>query len=252
MAERKMTHLLGVPFDMVSGPELSLRIKAAAEAKEKLWISTANLDWLVEATRNQDFRRQLVGSDLVTCDGAPVRLLSRFAGGPMPDRITGVEIFERLRLGEAGPLRIGFFGGEGDEAVRASQALNESDTPLIGAGGHNPGRGSIDDLSADEHIDALNAMQADMLVLALGAVKAQGWIEKNQHRLNAPVISHLGAVVRHTSGDTNPAPKWAAESGTEWLYRAWHEPAVRMRYVRNFAALPRLTLGAVRQRLARS
>ena len=252
MTENKRLLLLGVPFDTIDGLSLSERIAGAVAARQKLWISTANLDWLVEAKRNPAFLRQLEMSDIITCDGAPVRILSKIAGHTLPHRITGVEIFERLRAGEAGSLRIGFFGGEGDEAVRASEALGSADTPLIGAGGYNPGHGSVEALSADEHIDALNALDADMLVLALGAVKAQTWIERNIERLNAPVISHLGAVVRHTSGDTNPAPKWAAKSGTEWLFRAWNEPALRSRYAKNFAALPGLTISALAQRWSKA
>lgn len=249
MSERAITKLLGIPFDRLSGSEICERIADAAAKDERLWISTANLDWVVVAQANADFRRTLIGSDLVTCDGAPVMILSKLAGKPIPHRVTGVEIFERLMAGEGGALRIGFFGGEGDEAVRASEALNAGATPLIGAGGYNPGHGSVEALSADEHIDALNAMKADMLVLALGAVKAQAWIERNLDRLNAPVISHLGAVVRHVSGDTDPAPKLLAKTGFEWAYRALKEPAVRGRYMSNFAALPGLTLAALGERM---
>ncbi|GGY51632.1 WecB/TagA/CpsF family glycosyltransferase [Parvularcula lutaonensis] len=248
MTDRKTTELLGIPFDHLSGEAICERIAEAAARKDRLWISTANLDWVVLARANEDFRRTLMNSDLVTCDGAPVMILSRLAGKPLPHRVTGVEIFERLMAGEGGALRIGFFGAENDEAVRASEALNRSETPLIGAGGYNPGHGSVDDLSADRHIEALNAMEADMLVLALGAVKAQAWIERNLDRLNAPVLAHLGAVVRHVSGDTVPAPKILSRTGFEWAYRAVKEPAVRSRYLSNFAALPGLTLAALGER----
>lgn len=251
MTERHQTLLLGLPFDTLSPEEVSARIAEAVEGREKLWISTANLDWVVTARTNEAFRRSILASDIVTCDGAPVMILARIAGRAIPSRVTGVEIFRRLRAGEAGPMKVGFFGAEGDEAERASQALNDDpSTPLTGVGGYNPGHGSVEALSADEHIDAINAMGADILVMALGAVKAQEWIGRNIERLNVPVVTHLGAVVRHTSGDTEEAPEILAKTGFEWVYRAVNEPALRKRYASNFAALPGLTIEALKTRFA--
>ncbi|MEM1381542.1 MAG: WecB/TagA/CpsF family glycosyltransferase [Pseudomonadota bacterium] len=247
MTEHQRLTLLGVPFDLLSGDDISRAIADAAAHKRRMWISTANLDWVVMAQRDPDFLRTIERSDLVTCDGAPVMKLAQIAKKPIPHRVTGVEIFKRLRAGEAGPLRVGFFGAENDEAARASEVLNTEDTPLIGAGGYNPGHGSVEELSADDHINAINAMDADVLVLSLGARKAQLWIEHNLDRLGPPVVAHLGAVVRHVSGDTTEAPEALSKAGFEWVWRAYKEPALRARYASNFAALPGLMLAALKE-----
>lgn len=250
-SDRTTTDLFGLPFDHDDGRQVAERISTAARAKSRLWVSTVNLDWLITARNDALFRETILKSDLVTCDGAPVMILSRIMGRPLPTRVTGVEIFKRLRAGEAGALRVGFFGAEGDEAERASAALNaDLSTPLTGAGGYNPGHGSVDALSADEHIDAINAMKADVLILALGAVKAQAWILKNLDRLAPPVISHLGAVIRHVSGDTEEAPEALSQTGFEWAFRAFKEPALRKRYAKNFTALPGLVAQALRERFS--
>jgi N-acetylglucosaminyldiphosphoundecaprenol N-acetyl-beta-D-mannosaminyltransferase len=251
-AEFARTELFGVPFDHASGEEVARAIGEAGRAGRKMWVSTANLDWLIEAQKNPAFRESLLASDLVTCDGAPVRILSRMRGTPIPHRVTGVELFRRLRNGEGGPLRVGFFGAEGDEAERASRALNDEAGPLTGAGGYNPGHGSVEALSAQEHIEAINAMKADFLVLSLGAVKAQAWVMANRSRLEVPVVAHLGAVVRHVSGDTEEAPGFLARAGLEWIYRAANEPPLRARYARNFAALPGLAGRALSERVRRA
>ena len=245
---RQRIELLGIGFDPFSGEEIAHLIGESARGREKLWVSTANLDWVMIAQSREEFREQLEASDVVTCDGAPVMALSKIAGRPIPHRVTGVEIFERLRRGEGGALRIGFFGAEGHEAERASEVLNTEDTPLIGAGGYNPGHGSVEALSAERHLAAVNAMNADFLVLALGAEKGQDWIARNHDKINVPVVSHLGAVVRHVSGDTIPAPKIMSQIGMEWAYRAWKEPALRSRYLRNFGALPGLMDAAWKSR----
>lgn len=251
MTDKPRVTVLGIPFDTLSGAEVAAAIADAVARQERLWISTANLDWVVTGRRDPDFLRTIEASQLVTCDGLPVMILSRLAGKPLPHRVTGVEIFRRLRRGEAGALRVGFFGAENDEAARASEVLNTEDTPLIGAGGYNPGYGSVEALSADEHIDAINAMKADVLILALGAKKAQLWIERNLDRLAPPVVAHLGAVVRHVSGDTKEAPEALSRIGFEWVWRAWYEPELRKRYAGNFMALPGLMMAARREARAR-
>ncbi|MEO1043653.1 MAG: WecB/TagA/CpsF family glycosyltransferase [Pseudomonadota bacterium] len=246
---RDVATLFGVPFDQLDGAEVAQRIGEAARAKTPLWISTANLDWVVTAERRPAFKDFLHRSHLVTCDGMPVMALATIRGRPFKARVTGVEIFRRLRQGEAGPLRVGFFGAEGDEAERASDALNQDPTtPLIGVGGYNPGHGSVEALSAEEHLAPIRAMKADFLVIALGAVKGQEWIAANHERLGVPVISHLGAVIRHVSGDTEEAPSVLARMGFEWVFRAVNEPRLRSRYAQNFTALPGLVLLALRER----
>jgi hypothetical protein len=47
-----------------------------------------------------------------------------------------------------------------------------------------------------------------LFVVALGAKKGQAWIEHNQSRIKAPVISHLGAVVNFTA---EPAKDYTIE-----------------------------------------
>jgi N-acetylglucosaminyldiphosphoundecaprenol N-acetyl-beta-D-mannosaminyltransferase len=248
MSALSTTTVLGIPFSTCSTEEVCGEIRRAADARQPLWISTANLDWVAMSRTDPAFLAHIHASQIVTCDGAPVMHLAKIAGKPLPHRVTGVELFRRLREGCAGGLRVGFFGGEGTEAEDASRVLNEEAGALIGAGGYNPGHGSVEALSAEEHLAPVRAMKADMLVLALGAAKGQAWIARNHRTLGVPVISHLGAVVRHVAGAASEAPEVLARTGFEWVYRAWNEPELRKRYAGNFAALPALMLAAARER----
>ena len=89
---------------------------------------------------------------------------------------------------------------------------------------------SLDDISSDAIIDRINASNADFVLVALGAKKGQAWIERNRARLNAPVISHLGAVVNFVAGSVSRAPVWMQRTGLEWLWRIKEEPALWRRY----------------------
>jgi N-acetylglucosaminyldiphosphoundecaprenol N-acetyl-beta-D-mannosaminyltransferase len=49
-------------------------------------------------------------------------------------------------------------------------------------------------------------------------------------RLQAPVLSHLGAVVNFVAGRVERAPPWLQRVGLEWVWRIKEEPALWRRY----------------------
>ena len=73
-------------------------------------------------------------------------------------------------------------------------------------------------------IQNINATNADFVLVALGARKGQAWIMANRRQLEAPVISHLGAVVNFAADRIARAPNWAQNMGIEWLWRIYQEP----------------------------
>ena len=88
----------------------------------------------------------------------------------------------------------------------------------------------IEVMSSDEIIAEINRHEIDFLIVALGAKKGQAWIEHNRHRLKAPVISHLGAVLNFFAGKVKRAPIWMRRLGCEWLWRIIQEPLLWKRY----------------------
>jgi N-acetylglucosaminyldiphosphoundecaprenol N-acetyl-beta-D-mannosaminyltransferase len=124
-----------------------------------------------------------------------------------------------------------FFGGADDSAALAQQRLNSAGRPWIRVVGQcSPGFGSIESMSGAAFTDPINAAKPDFVVVALGARKGQAWISRNWPELQAPVISHLGAVVNFTAGTVKRAPRWVQRFGVEWLWRIKEEPALWRRY----------------------
>jgi N-acetylglucosaminyldiphosphoundecaprenol N-acetyl-beta-D-mannosaminyltransferase len=128
------------------------------------------------------------------------------------------------------PLRIFFFGGEGDAAEQAAANIQSISTGMEACGFLNPGMGSIESMSSEEITQQINDSQADFLLVALGAKKGQQWIMHNREKLNVPVISHLGAVVNFVAGNIDRAPDRWQKMGLEWLWRIVQEPGLFKRY----------------------
>ena len=241
--DRDVWAIFGMPIDNVSLDEAARLVERAVETRERLSFVTPNVNWMVRALKQPDAMRQIVDADLSLADGAPVVWLARKLGIPLQERVAGADLFERLRrdAGEAQlPIRIFFFGGREGAAERAHQALAEEQGRLVAAGWHNPGFGDVDSMSSTEIIDKINAAQPDFVLVSLGAVKGQAWIERNQPRLEAPVIAHLGAVMNFVAGTVRRAPAWMSKSGLEWFWRVLAEPSLWQRYWRDGRALLQL------------
>ncbi len=238
---REVICLFGLPFDVVTMDETVRRVRDAVQARQRLFLSTPNLNFLIGCQRDAAFRQSVIDSDLSIADGMPLVWISRWLGTPLPERVTGSGLFERLRDEPAPPghepIKVYFFGGPPGAAEAASRNMNTRAAGMVCVGYETPGFGSIEEMSGQDVLDRINASNADFLIVALGAVKGQAWIQRNRTHLLAPVISHLGAVVNFAAGTVSRAPSWVQRAGLEWLWRIKEEPALWRRYWRDALAL---------------
>lgn len=223
--------VLGLPFDFVDEEGAVNVLDTAISARAPCFLSTPNLNFAISAMQDTEFRRSVLESDLSVADGMPLIWLSRLIGSPLPERVAGSSLFDRMRWRDSdAPLSVFFFGGMGDVAENACAKLNEGSSGMTAVGYLNPGIGSIQDMSAAEIVDAINDRSPDFLVVSLGAKKGQSWILANRHRLNARVVSHLGAVVNFVAGTVHRAPIFWQKLGLEWVWRILEEPGLWKRY----------------------
>jgi N-acetylglucosaminyldiphosphoundecaprenol N-acetyl-beta-D-mannosaminyltransferase len=132
------------------------------------------------------------------------------------------------------------FGGAEGVAEAAGRSLNDRAGSLDYSGSLYPGFGTLDDMSSDEVMNAINSSPAGFLVVALGAAKGQSWLLRNHDRIKAPVRAHLGAVINFEAGTVQRAPSILQKLGLEWLWRIREEPHLWKRYWKDGTALVRL------------
>ncbi|HEY8708450.1 MAG TPA: WecB/TagA/CpsF family glycosyltransferase [Burkholderiaceae bacterium] len=238
--ERKVYCLFGLPFDAVDMDTASRSLRAAALGRTRCFLSTPNLNFVIAAQTDPAFRDSVLHSDLSVADGMPLVWVARLLRIPLPERVPGSALFERLRAATGRPIEVFFFGGADGVAERACGRLNAAASGLHCAGFDAPGFGSVESMSGDERIARINASGAEFVVVSLGARKGQAWIERNRARLQAPLVSHLGAVVNFVAGTVARAPHWMQRSGLEWLWRIKEEPGLWRRYAGDAIAFARL------------
>jgi N-acetylglucosaminyldiphosphoundecaprenol N-acetyl-beta-D-mannosaminyltransferase len=243
---RDVHAVLGLPFDALTVRDTVALLRHRASRRERCFMTTPNLNFAMAARDDDAFRHSILASDLCVADGMPIVWVARALGAPIVARVAGSAVFERLRQppadAAAAPIKVYFFGGPQGAAQAAAAALPAGAGGVVGVGYDPAGFGSVEEMSAPAQIDRINASGADFVVVSIGARKGQAWIERNRARIEAPLISYLGAVVNFVAGTVRRAPRWMRRTGFEWLWRVTEEPALWRRYARDAGALATLLL----------
>ena len=224
--------LLGLPIDAVSEDDAVAYLHHAIVNDQRCFLTTPNLNFVISAMSDADFKRSVIESDFIIADGMPLVWLSKLLGMAINERVTGSGVFQRLRFcgSKDNPIKVFFFGGPEGVAEQAFKNLNDEDSPMQAAGFYYPGFGSINEMSEPHIINTINESGANFLVVALGAKRGQEWIMRNKSKLQTPVISHLGAVVNFVGGTVARSPVFLQRIGFEWLWRIYEEHSLLKRY----------------------
>jgi len=232
---RSVHCVLGVPVDALSVSDALDSLTKASVTRSPFLMSTLNLNFIVQAALDPEFKESLLSSDLCTADGIGVIFVARLLGIKLGDRVAGSDLFEALKTFPRpdDALRIVFFGGQEGVADKAAALLNSEKKNLYCVKSIDPGFGSVEALSEDDVISSINSSEADMLIAALGAQKGQVWLLRNRHRLRIPIRTHLGAVLNFQAATIRRAPVIVQKMGLEWLWRIKEEPTLWRRYARD-------------------
>jgi len=244
--------LAGVPIDPVAMPVAVERILGAVGGGNLQQICTVNLDFLVKAQTQVDIAQILARSALNVADGAPVVWLSRLIGREIPGRIAGADLVPHLMAAAAErEVSVFLLGGEAGAAQEASARLRARHPTLRVAGVYEPPLVSTVAGSDDAGIvDAVNASEADILLVALGHPKQELWIDRNRDRLQVSVAIGVGCCLDLIAGRVQRAPRWMQAIGLEWLFRVLQEPRrLSGRYATDAAWLAWIVPGLISNRL---
>ena len=243
---RDVRCILGLPFDAVTEAQAEEALRHAIDGRKRCFLSTPNLNFAVGCLSDAEFRTSVLQSDLNLADGWPVVAIARMVGAALPERVAGSSLFERLIASpRRPPIAVYFFGGPDGAARAACERLNARPSGAVCTGFDSPGFGGVAEMSSAAHLERLNAARPDFVVVALGARKGQAWIQANRAGIEAPVISHLGAVVNFTAGAVTRAPRWVQAARLEWLWRIKEEPGLWRRYASDGWSLLRLLVTSV-------
>jgi N-acetylglucosaminyldiphosphoundecaprenol N-acetyl-beta-D-mannosaminyltransferase len=184
--------------------------------------AVVNAAKLVAADRDEQLKCVLLNADLVTADGMSVVWASRILGAGLRQRVTGIDLFERLLEHAAlRGLSVYFLGAQEKSVRGVVDVFKNKYEALRIAGYHN---GYFDSSENASVTGEIRSSGADLLFVAMGSPKQEFWIAANVAESGVGFALGVGGSFDHLSGRVRRAPKWMQRSGLEWLHRLWQEP----------------------------
>jgi N-acetylglucosaminyldiphosphoundecaprenol N-acetyl-beta-D-mannosaminyltransferase len=237
--------VLGCRVDPIDRAGAVARIAELARGRSGALVVTLGVEMVMAARRDPEFRALVNGAALVTCDTIGLLLASRARGGPLRERVTGVELLDALaaRSAAQGDLRLYLLGSAGDTAERAAAALQARFPGVQIAGARN---GYFADGDSPAVAAAVAASGANVLVAGLGFPKQERWIARWGTACGVGAGLGVGGSLDVLAGNVRRAPRVIQAAGLEWAYRLFKEP----RRWRRQLALPQFALAEAREILA--
>jgi N-acetylglucosaminyldiphosphoundecaprenol N-acetyl-beta-D-mannosaminyltransferase len=228
--DRNVHCVMGLPIDAMPMEGALRKLQDARATRTKCFFSTPNLNFLIASQKQVAFRESVCMSDLSLPDGMPLVWVAKLLNIPIHERVSGSDLFDRLRAQTEALWRVFFFGGPKGVGQDACLAIGNQAPGIVPTGYIYPGFVNSQEMSRDDLIHCINRSASDLVVVSLGAAKGQDWICRNRQAIDAPVIGHLGAVINFVAGSVQRAPRWMQRSGLEWLWRAKEESSLIRRY----------------------
>lgn len=238
---RPRISLFDVPVDPLTMDETVEVVRGFLRCGAPHQHVCVNAAKVVEIERNPALTAAIGSCSLVSVDGQAVVWASRFFGRPVPERVAGIDLFERL-LAEAASSgqRVYLLGARQDvvdDVVRIATARYPG---LLVAGARN-GYWSDDEEAAV--VADIAASGADLLFVALPSPRKELFLEGYGDTLGVPFRMGVGGSFDVMAGRTARAPKWLQQIGLEWACRLVQEPRrMARRYLVGNSAFVLLTL----------
>jgi N-acetylglucosaminyldiphosphoundecaprenol N-acetyl-beta-D-mannosaminyltransferase len=220
---KKRIAVLNVMIDPVTMDQAVVCLEEFIAARDRChMVATANAEMVMMASNDPELYKILFHSDLVVADGAGVVWAARHNGNPVPERVAGYDLAQKLLARAAQKkYRVYFFGGAPGVAEKA-KITAEKNYPGINIVGVRNGFFSV----ADEEpiLNEITDCKPDILLVALGVPKQEKWLSKHLDVLHVPVAIGVGGTFDVMAGVMKRAPLWMQKANLEWLFRLLMQP----------------------------
>lgn len=256
-ATKKRVDLFGVEIDpvtMAEAVEVVLEWTSNKDAGCK-FVITPNVDHIVQVQTNEGLKGAYKQSSLVVADGSPVVWAANLLGEKIPETVPGSDlvpaIFDYTKQDDK-PINVFLLGAMPGVADRAKVLIMQKWPNVNIVGTLSPDFGfDKDDQQSRQICEVVNATNANILVIGLGAPKQELWITRYAQQLNCQAALCVGATIDFLAGEKPRAPVWMRKTGLEWMHRLLSEPKrLAKRYMIDALIFPKIVYKEWMKRLS--
>lgn len=188
-------------------------------------VSTPNVDHIVRLDKRPELLPDYRQASYLFADGMPIVWASRLLGRPLPERVTGSDLFVALcRQAVVHGWKSVVLGGMPGSAAmleaRFAAAYPGLDITVITPSMQFDPEGE----EGRQVADTIRAMAPDLVFVCLGMPKQEIWAARYASTLPHGLVLCVGAAMEFAIGLQQRAPRPVQRLGMEWLWRLLQSP----------------------------
>jgi len=214
--------VVGCCIDRLDMDQTLARCEQLIESGEYAQHLCINAAKAVAARDDAELRAIIDRCELVSADGQAVVWASRILGDPLPTRVAGIDLMQRLlERAEARGYRVFILGAKPDVLDRAARRIRARHPALALVGTRDGYFSEADDAAVAAEVAAA---RPDILFVAMPSPRKEYWLGRYGPDLGVPFVMGVGGSVDVIAGVTKRAPALWQKLGLEWAYRLLQEP----------------------------
>ncbi|NOU87502.1 WecB/TagA/CpsF family glycosyltransferase [Paenibacillus sp. LMG 31460] len=237
----KCSKIMGIPVPKITmNDTVELISEVITEKKTELFhVVTLNPEITMSCQHDKQLRSIIDEAGHLTADGIGIVMVSHLKGNPLPERVTGCDLLVKLlETGNRNNWSFYLLGADEATSKKAAENINKTYPNVSVLGRHH---GFYDHMEEARIVEEIEILSPDVLVVALGAPKAERWIYKYKDKLNVRVAIGVGGSLDIIAGKVKRAPAIWQKLKVEWLFRLINQPSRWRRQL----ILPRFAIRAV-------
>lgn len=212
--------LMNSALDCLTFTETMQRIEEIIEKRIPTQHVVINANKINLMYQNKKLKKIVNNASIINADGMSILLAAKVLGYNIPERVTGIDLFEALvSLCEEKGYKPYFLGAT-QEVIYKIEQIYKKKYPNINFAGFHHGYFKNDAAIVAD----IKKSQADILFLGFSSPKKEYWANQHLDELNIPFVMGVGGSFDVIAGKTVRAPIWMQEYGMEWFYRFLQEP----------------------------
>lgn len=218
----KRVNICNVPVDSLTMGQTLKKIDQSIQDGKPVHHVVINAAKVVNAQTDPELKKSIVNCDIINADGKSIVWAAKLLNRPVPERVAGIDLMERLvELAAAKKYKVFFLGAKEDVVTKVVETYRTKFGNEIIAGYRNGYYKKEEELSIAKQIAASGA---HILFVAITSPYKEIFLNTYKDIIKVPFIMGVGGSFDVISGKVRRAPVWMQNAGLEWLYRVIQEP----------------------------
>ena len=214
--------LFGCPIDNLGFDDTVRRIEDSIQKRQPIRHCAINAAKIVKIQSDRKLREIVVSSDVISPDGQSIVWASRFLKKPLPERVTGIDLMQKLlELAANKGYKVFLLGAREEVISRLTEKLKQKLPRLNLVGWRN---GYFSTAEEKEIVEEINQKKPDILFVGMSSPKKEYWMSKYQSSLKVSFCMGVGGGFDVLVGKIKRSPQWMQKLGLEWFHRFLQEP----------------------------